>query len=231
MAVLSFLEDVFLKTIVYVDGYNLYYGLLRKSPYKWLDLHKLFQENILNSSADVFEVRYYTAPVLGKMSDDPASQQYQRTYLQALRKMPPNKVCIIEGKMVASTPFLRLVNPIPQAPGITHAQVYKLGEKNTDVNLAADLITGAWTSAYEQAVICTNDTDISGALLAIRKHHPDIILGLVAPIPGDDHRKIATSLTKHTNWSKILSLTHLADAQLPKKIPSTSIYKPEKWEI
>lgn len=220
-----------MKTIVYIDGYNLYYGLLRKSPHKWLDLYKLFQENVLNQSAEVMEVRYYTAPVLSKMSDDPDSQQRQRIYLQALRKMPPNKIRIIEGKMVASTPFLRLVASIPQVPEMTHAKVYTLNEKNTDVNLASDLITGAWTGAYEQAVVCTNDTDISGALAAVREHHPNIHLGLVAPIPGDDHRRMASDLIKHTNWAKILSPVHLANSQLPDRIPSTSIHKPEKWKV
>ena len=31
-----------MKTIVYVDGYNLYYSILRQSRYKWLDMVKLF---------------------------------------------------------------------------------------------------------------------------------------------------------------------------------------------
>lgn len=220
-----------MKTIVYIDGYNLYYGLLRRSPYKWLDLYSLFQNHVLNNAANVIEIRYYTAPVLGKMSDDPESLQRQRIYLQALRKMPPNKVQIIEGKMVASTPFLRLVTPIPEVPERTHAQVYTLNEKNTDVNLASDLITGAWTGAYEQAVICTNDTDISGALGSVSIHHPNITLGLVAPIPGNDHRKMASDLTKHVHWAKILSPVHLARAQLPSKIPNTSIRIPEKWKV
>jgi uncharacterized LabA/DUF88 family protein len=144
--------------------------------------------------------------------------------------MPPNKVRIIEGKMVASTPFLRLVSPIPEVPTRTHVQVYTLNEKNTDVNLASDLITGAWTGAYKQAVVCTNDTDISGALAAVRLHHPGMAIGLVAPIPGNDHRKIAADLTQHTHWSKILSPVHLAKAQLPNKIPNTSIHIPEKWK-
>lgn len=35
---LSFLgyENHLMKTTLYVDGYNLYYGLLRNTPYKWL---------------------------------------------------------------------------------------------------------------------------------------------------------------------------------------------------
>lgn len=27
-----------LRTRVYIDGYNLYYGCLKGTPYKWLDL-------------------------------------------------------------------------------------------------------------------------------------------------------------------------------------------------
>ena len=218
-----------MKTTVYVDGYNLYYGLLRKSPFKWLDLFKLFQPPMLEKSSEVSEIRFYTAPILSKLADDPQSQHRQRTYLQALRKMPPNKVRIVEGRMIASTPFLRLVNSIQTAPELTHVQVHLLNEKNTDVNLAADLITGAWTGEYEQAVICTNDTDVSGALSVIRQHHSKIVLGLIAPIPGNDHRKIANDLINLTNWSKTLSPVHLANAQLPEKIPNTSIYKPDKW--
>ena len=87
-----------MKTIIYIDGYNLYYGLLRRSPHKWLDLYTLFQSHVLQD-VDVLEVRYYTAPVLARMSDDTESPQRQRTYLQALRKHAPSKVTIIEGKM------------------------------------------------------------------------------------------------------------------------------------
>ena len=58
-----------MRTTVYVDGYNLYYGLLRKSRLKWLDLYALFKEHVLDDAAELVEVRYYTAPVLGRMSD------------------------------------------------------------------------------------------------------------------------------------------------------------------
>ena len=218
-----------MKTIVYVDGYNLYYGLLRRSAFKWLDLYRLFQDHALGQNAEVLEVRYYTAPVLGRMSDDPESSQRQRTYLQALRKMPPNRVKIIEGKIMAETPVLRLVNPLPECPGLTHVKVHDFTEKKTDVNLAADLITGAWTGAYEQAVICSNDTDLEGALRVVKEHRPAIRLGLVAPIPSDDSRKIAADLKSHADWSKVLSKVHLERSQLPDKIPGTALRRPPAW--
>lgn len=36
-----------LRTRVYIDGYNLYYGCLRKTAFKWLDVLGLFETQIL----------------------------------------------------------------------------------------------------------------------------------------------------------------------------------------
>lgn len=218
-----------MRTIVYVDGYNLYYGLLRKSRYKWLDLYALFADHVLDETAKVIEVRYYTAPVLGRMSDSQASPQRQRVYLQALRKYRPQGLSIVEGRIVASTPFQRLYRPIPELPHLTKVQVYDFNEKKTDVNLATDMLTAAWTQACEQIVLCSNDTDLEGALTAIRRCHPNMRLGLVAPIPGDDHRRIAGDLAQHVNWKKTLSLVHIANAQLPDRIPHSQLKKPDGW--
>ena len=218
-----------MRTVVYVDGYNLYYGLLRKTTLKWLDLFALFRDHVLDPETELIQVRYYTAPVLGRMCDSPESPQRQRRYLQALRKMYPEKIAIIEGKILATTPFQRLVKPIAEAPDLQMVQVYDFNEKKTDVNLAADLIAGAWTGAYDQAVVCSNDTDLEAALATVRQHHPGIRLGVVAPIPGDDHRRISTDLSRHAHWSKPLSLVHLRNAQLPDRIPHSALHKPDTW--
>jgi 6-hydroxy-3-succinoylpyridine 3-monooxygenase len=60
-----------MKTIVYVDGLNLYYAALRGTPYKWLDLYALFRDKVLEAGTEVEQIRYYTAPVKGSSSDDP----------------------------------------------------------------------------------------------------------------------------------------------------------------
>jgi uncharacterized LabA/DUF88 family protein len=218
-----------LRTVVYIDGYNLYYGLLRKTTLKWLDLFALFRDHVLDPEAELIQVRYYTAPVLGRMCDSPESPQRQRRYLQALRKMYPEQIAIIEGKILATTPFQRLVKPIAEAPDLQMVQVYDFNEKKTDVNLAADLIAGAWTGAYDQAVVCSNDTDLEAALATVRQYHPSIRLGVVAPIPGDDHRRISTDLSRHAHWSKPLSPVHLKNAQLPERIPHSALHKPDTW--
>lgn len=37
-----------MKTRVYIDGYNLYYGCLKNSPYKWLESTKPQVEGLLD---------------------------------------------------------------------------------------------------------------------------------------------------------------------------------------
>lgn len=219
-----------MRTIAYIDGYNLYYGLLRKSQYKWLDVYALFRDHALNQSSDLVEVRYYTAPMLGKMSDDLESPIRQRRYLQALRKMHPIGLTLIEGRIVASTPFQRLIRPIPEAPHLQKVQVLDFNEKKTDVNIASDMINGAWLKTYDQAVLCSNDSDLEGALRSIKEHHPHIHIGLVAPISGEDPRKISGDLAKFSDWKKILSTTHLVRSQLPDRIPSSQLSKPAAWK-
>jgi len=216
-----------LRTIVYVDGYNLYYGLLRGTSNKWLDLVSLFKNYVLNNEVNLIEVRYYTAPVLGRMCDDPDSPARQRRYLQALKKLYPDELKIIEGKISPSTPVRRLVSPIEGFPDTQKVKVHDFEEKKSDVNIATDIITGAWTNAYEQAVLCSNDTDLEGALLAVRLHHPNLRLGLVAPIQNPRH--IASDLKKAVHWSKVLSHAHIENSQLPNRIPASSLTRPEAW--
>lgn len=218
-----------LRTIVFIDGYNLYYGIVRHTPYKWLDIFKLFQERLLLPETELLEVRYYTAPVLGSLCDDPASPQRQRQYLQALRKLHPEKIAIFEGKLVKSTPILRLAEPIPAAPELTMARVVTLTEKKTDVNIASDMLTAAFLGQCEQVVLCSNDSDMEGALKAIRQHCPAVRVGLVTPIASSDHRQICKELKALSHWVKVLKLDDMAQAQLPHKIPGTSITKPSSW--
>ena len=74
-----------MRTRVYVDGLNLYYGALKGTPFGWLDLVKL-AKLLLPDEYEVDRPRYFTARVLGIASAGaPARQQ---RYLQALGSLP-----------------------------------------------------------------------------------------------------------------------------------------------
>jgi hypothetical protein len=70
---------------VYVDAFNLYYGCLRGTPYRWLDLAALCRRLLPND--EINRIRYFTALVSAR-SDDPQEPQRQLTYLRALRTIP-----------------------------------------------------------------------------------------------------------------------------------------------
>lgn len=56
-----------MKTNVYVDGFNLYYGAVRGTPYKWLDLRKLCA--LLLPKSEIHRIRYFAALVDSTPSD------------------------------------------------------------------------------------------------------------------------------------------------------------------
>jgi hypothetical protein len=74
-----------IKTTVYVDGFNLYYRALRKTPYKWLNLRKLCE--LPRPQNEIVEIKYFTARVKARPSD-PSQPQRQQMYLRALRTLP-----------------------------------------------------------------------------------------------------------------------------------------------
>ncbi len=51
-----------MRTLVCVDGFNLYYGALKGTAWKWPDLPALFAK-ILQPHHDILTIKYFTARV------------------------------------------------------------------------------------------------------------------------------------------------------------------------
>ncbi len=73
-----------MRTIIYIDGFNLYYGCLKDSQYRWLDIKKLFS-HILKNNHEIEKIRYFTARVKNRTNNVSASQR-QQVYIRALEK-------------------------------------------------------------------------------------------------------------------------------------------------
>src|SRR5580698_198555 len=67
---------------VYIDGFNLYYGALKRTPYKWLDLGKLCQ--LVMPDDTIQEIHYFTARVSARDYNLTAGHD-QGLYLRALK--------------------------------------------------------------------------------------------------------------------------------------------------
>lgn len=136
----------------YVDGFNLYYGLLKPRPaVRWLDLAILAAKIRPDATT---AVRYFTARV--RPRSDPGSAQRQRLYLRALATRP--SVTIHLGHFTEHAVRMALV--VPSAGGARTAEVWKTEEKGSDVNLATYLLLDGFDDLYDEAIVVSGDSDL-----------------------------------------------------------------------
>jgi hypothetical protein len=77
-----------LRTACFVDGYNLFYGLLANSPYKWLDLPSLLAHilHVEDPANTLHGISFFTSGVKPALATRGiASQHAQDTYIRALK--------------------------------------------------------------------------------------------------------------------------------------------------
>ena len=205
-----------MRTAVYVDGFNLYFGLLKRTPYKWLDLQRLF-ESVLTRN-QVTSIRYFTARVLATPRN-PAVHVRQDTYLRALDAACPN-LAVHFGHYVRRELSMENATPPPAT-----VRVWKNEEKGSDVNLAVHLVNDAWENRYDCAVVVSNDSDLASAMDMAKAQGK--VVGLMPPV--GTHRPISGALRARASFIKRLPSTALAECQLPSPIPGTTIHKPGRW--
>ncbi|KLC41156.1 hypothetical protein XP1712_21690 [Xanthomonas perforans] len=102
------------------------------------------------------------------------------------------------------------------------------------MNLALTMYRDAASARYQQLVVCSNDSDIEPALVAIREDFPSVVLGVVTPrtVDGESDRRVSVSLSSRADWTRHYILDgELAAAQLPERVrkPGKPIDKPGHW--
>jgi len=205
-----------LKTIVYVDGFNLYYGSLRKTKYKWLDLAR-FCQNLLPQD-DVVAIKYFTAKVAGNRRD-PDSPIRQQLYLRALGTLP--NVSVIFGHFLTHSVMMPESNTTP----IRWVRVEKTEEKGSDVNLAAHLIRDAFKGMFELAVVISNDSDLREPVRIVRQEL-NLPVGIFNP-----HQTHSRELQEFATFRKRIRESDLVNSQFPDTLQDTKgiFRKPRGW--
>ena len=148
------------KTNVYVDGFNLYYGI-RQTPYRWLDTLQLCQHLLPHSS--IQRIRYFTARVKARGTDTSIIRR-QQTYLRALQTLHGMEIHF--GAFLVSRTRMMLASP--PAGGPATVEVIKTEEKGSDVNIASYLLLDAFRDDFETAVIISNDSDLVTPIELVR---------------------------------------------------------------
>lgn len=146
-------------TIVYVDGFNLYYGALRRTPYRWLDLGALCR--LMLPTDNIVAINYYTALVSARPGN-PSAATDQQIYLRALRTV--RGLTITLGHFLTHSVQMSLSGVIPTQ----RVWVDKTEEKGSDVNIAAHMIRDACLKRFDVAALITNDSDLAEPVRIVR---------------------------------------------------------------
>ena len=206
------------RTIVYVDGFNLYYGALRGSPYRWLDLQKYF-DNIRPD--DVIQtVHYFSALVDGHIRVD------QQTHLEDLATLP--RVNIILGKYI-NRPIVCRVGACSLAP---KKRVFdRPEEKRTDVNIALQMLDDAYQMPAERIILVSGDSDLAPAVNLVKLRNPACDVVIYVP-NNNPNRGAAVELRSTSHRNRNLPIIPMRHALFPATLagPSgTILKKPSNW--
>ena len=208
-----------MKTIVYIDGFNLYYGAVKGTPYKWLDVLALCK--FLLPKNEIVQIKYFTALVTARPTD-PDQPNRQQVYLRALRTLP--NLEIIYGHFLEHAIMMPLANPAPGAP--KYVRVIKTEEKGSDVNIAAHLINDGHQQRYAAAILISNDSDLVEPVKIVR-YELKFPVGVLNPIPA----KPSHELRKYATFVKPIRRGVLAASQFPPTLTDAvgTFYKPPAW--
>lgn len=214
-----------LLTNVYVDGFNLYFGLLRGEPNrKWLDLDKLART--IRKRDRIKRIRYFSAPVNGATDADEPIRQH--TYFRALRTLPT--ISIHLGQFQENHALRPLADPIVcRQCGSTdfprHARIREHKEKGTDVSLATMLLCDAFSNDFEQAIVVSNDSDLALPIEMVRVRF-QLKIGVLSPRPS-----VTARLQKAATFCGALRAGAIEACQFPEMIADAhgTITKPAHW--
>lgn len=214
-----------IRTTVYVDGFNLYGGALKRAPagYRWLDIDAMVKA-VLRPSHRIDAIHYFTA-LIQPDGDRDQSPDHQKIYIKALETHTPH-LTTHYGHFLRHEARARPVNPT-LGPLIDY---WKIEEKGSDVNLAARLIADAFQDRFDCAVLVCNDGDLGQAVRIVRQEAGKNV-GAILPIyhPTRKKRRASQELIRETIFVRELRASTVRRCQLPNPIPNTRLYKPVHW--
>ena len=208
-----------LRTHVYVDGFNLYNGILKKNPkFKWLNLVALC-EHILNQNNEVRAVHFFTAKVNGKR--DPDQPNRQQIYFRELNTLPQVRIHL--GHFLSQPQKMLAAESWPT--GNKFHMVMRTEEKGSDVNLATQLLVDAFDDAFDVAVIISNDGDLKSAISVVRDRFKKTI-GIIFP-----RHPISRALKPLAHFTNTPTSTALKLSQFPDEMKDVNglFRKPKSW--
>ncbi len=214
-----------MKTILYIDGFNLYYSAVKDTPFKWLNPLALSQR--LFPKNQIIGIKYCTAPVK-PLPGNPDIITRQQTYWRALRTLPNTEIILVDFRTRRTR--ARVVTPPPNT-----IESYKTEEKGSDVNIAAHLLMDGFEKRYECAIVISGDSDLVTPIRMV-KEKLKLPIGVLNPqrLSGPNKRKPRKNagLQKAALFYKNgVSWNQLKESQFSATLTDAQgdFHKPKNW--
>jgi uncharacterized LabA/DUF88 family protein len=201
------------KTIFYVDGFNLYFGIKTSgwNNLKWLDIN-LLAKNLIKPDQEIVEVNYFTS----RVRNAPDKEKRQITYLEALLQF--SGVKIHYGKYQPNIITCYCCGHSYSSPN----------EKMTDVNIAVKMLIDAFQNKFDTAILISGDSDLVPPVREIKKYFKD--KKVIVAFPPKRHN---ISLSNLADGSFIIGRKKIKDSQLPDEIIKPDghiLIRPTEWK-
>lgn len=198
---------------VYVDGFNLYYGLKEsyQRKYLWLDVQEL-ATSLLRPGQTLEYVAYFTA----RVRHSPSSEARQSNYLDALCGHAP-LVVVVDGRF----------RERPRQCLSCGSRWITYEEKETDVNIASALIEDAVRDRYDVALIVSADADLCPAVRSVKRLCPQKRVVVAFP-----PRRNSFDLKRAVDGWLIIGADKVRRAQLPSQVVTAAgvaLARPKHW--
>jgi len=166
--------------IVYINGFNLYFGLIEKGwrNYLWLDLIK-FLKSLLIANQKLIHTKYFTS----RISKPVSKNRRQSIFIDALSTL--SDFSIYYGRYQAQ---IRTCENCGFTSFISN-------EKKTDVNIATEMMVDAFQNKFDSAILVSADADLTAPIKAIRSLFPDKKVIVAFPPKRDSYelRSVAST--------------------------------------
>jgi uncharacterized LabA/DUF88 family protein len=199
------------RVIVYVDGFNLYFGMVAAGieNSKWLNIKSLI-DSYLTPNQELIEIKYFTS----RITNQPGKQKRQTTYLEALETTGVNIVYgLYKSKEI-------------ECNNCGHNWAIS-NEKMTDVNIATHLLLDAFNDKYDTAILISGDSDLVPPIKAVHTQFSKKAVSVF--FPPERHNVTAAGAAK---GSQIIGKKKIKDHQFPLNVIKKDGYmltKPESW--
>ena len=203
------------RVVVYIDGFNLYYGLRAKhwQRYYWLNVEELVRR-LLRPDQRLVAVKYFTA-LVSSTPDDPAKSRRQVAFLEALGTL--SSVRVYFGHYLQKQVLCRRCG----ATWYTHE------EKKTDVNIAAEMLHDAYGDTFDVALLVSGDSDLTDVVADIIRRFPGKKVVVAFP-----PKRTSLALSRVASHSFVIGRANLVKSQLPDAVSKAGgflLHRPASW--